>query len=184
MGIRINALDFSYAEQPLYKDLSLTLPDRGIFALTGPSGCGKTTLLRLIAGLESPQSGSVEVDGRVSAVFQEDRLFPWMTALENVAVVSGPETAGYWLDAVGLGGEQHRFPRELSGGMCRRVAIARALLSDAPLLLLDEPLKGLDEETKASVAAVIRRHAEGKTLLAVTHDEEDAALLGASVIVL
>lgn len=180
MGVRITGVTFAYGALPLYKNLSLTLPDNGIFALTGASGCGKTTLLRLIAGLEKPQSGSVEVDGRISTVFQEDRLLPWMTALENVDAVSDTETAKHWLDAVGLGGEHHRFPRELSGGMCRRVAIARALAYDGEVLLLDEPFNGIDRETAQKIAAYLSAVRETRLILLVTHDPALLELCGAT----
>ena len=171
MGIRIKDVTFSYADKPLYAQLSLELPDRGLYALTGASGSGKTTLLRLIAGLQRPQTGHIEVDGRIAAVFQEDRLLPWMTALENVAAVSDNERARQMLDAVGLSGEYDRFPRELSGGMCRRVAIARALAFGGEVLLLDEPFNGIDRDTLQPILDRVLAVGQERLVLLVTHDE-------------
>jgi ABC-type nitrate/sulfonate/bicarbonate transport system ATPase subunit len=172
--------------RPVLQDFSLTLPPTGVVSLVGPSGCGKTTLLRLLAGLESPQSGTVSgVAGlRVSMVFQEDRLLPWETAWENAvtAPLEGTRPAAEWLGALGLGDSLDQHPGVLSGGMKRRVAIARALAAPHDLLLLDEPFAGLDEPTWRDAARrIATANAAGLTVL-VTHVLDHAAAMGARVI--
>lgn len=178
--INLRNVTVSYDGQAVLKDQDLTVPPGGHVAFMGPSGCGKTTLLRLVAGLLRPRSGSVHVGAeKISFLFQEPRLFPGRTALENVnAVLSDrPQTiplAGKWLAAVGLEAAADKYPHELSGGMQQRVSLARALAYNGDILLLDEPLKGLDEETKADMIRLLNIHTAGKTLLLVTHDREEA----------
>ena len=127
-------------------------------------------------------SGTVTVKGKVSYVFQEPALFPWLTALENVNVVlsDGPSTlsqAEAWLREAGLAEHLHKYPHQLSGGQKQRVALCRALAYGGEILLLDEPLKGLDADTRERVVALLRRECRDKTLLLVTHDPQEAALL-------
>jgi NitT/TauT family transport system ATP-binding protein len=131
------------------EDFSFSFPLQGITGLTGPSGCGKTTLLRVIAGLERPSAGSVTgiVPKDIAFLFQENRLFPWRTALQNIMDVlprERREEARLWLSRMELEDEQGRFPAELSGGMRRRVALGRTLALGGKLLILDEPFSGID----------------------------------------
>ena len=142
--IRVEDVSFSYPGKPVFSHLNLTLPDTGTAALMAPSGYGKTTLLRLLAGLETPASGRITgLENRKTAfLFQEDRLLPWLTAEKNIALVSSAERAAYWLEKMEIDGGQ--YPREMSGGMQRRVALARAMAFGGDVLLLDEPFKGLD----------------------------------------
>ena len=159
--MRIADLCFSYGEKPVFNGLHLFLPDAGITALSGPSGCGKTTLLRLLAGLEAPARGSIDAPapGRISLLFQENRLIPGLPAKRQLELVtSGQRPASYWLEAVGLQGEENTPPEELSGGMQRRLALARCLAygQDKELLLLDEPFTGVDPERIQSLIALIR----------------------------
>ncbi len=156
-------------------------------ALMGRSGCGKTTLLRLLMGLERPDSGEIiGLPDRISAVFQEDRLCEEFTAVENVKIAAPRRSADEitaLLAALLLDSEAISKPvSSLSGGMRRRVAIARALLAEGDLLLLDEPFKGLDDVTRETVIAVIREKAAGRTTILVTHDETDATALSARVV--
>ncbi len=161
----------SYENKKILNNISLEIPERGVFGVFGPSGGGKTTLLRIICGLEKPDSGEISGKKRFSVVFQEDRLMPNMTALENVAAVSDENTAHAWLEKVGLSESLRKKPGELSGGMSRRVAIARALAFDADGLILDEPFKGLEDELKEKMAELISEYAQKKPVILVTHDE-------------
>jgi NitT/TauT family transport system ATP-binding protein len=171
-------------------------------AVLGPSGCGKSTLLRLIAGLETPRSGAIEVDGKPVTspdssrilVFQDPTLFPWRTVRQNVAL--GPEACGVAAQYQGRIDEAlalvklDRFaaalPHQLSGGMAQRVALARALVHDPSLLLLDEPLGKLDALTRMAMQGELETlwRRAGFTALLVTHDAEEALLLGSRVLVL
>lgn len=182
--IEIKSASVSYGEARVLEDCSLSLPDGSRSALMGPSGCGKTTLLGVAAGLVRPQSGSAEVSGSVSYVFQEPRLFPWLTAEKNISVVLEGERADEalrWLALAGLSDCAGKYPDEMSGGQQQRVSICRALAADRDILLLDEPLKGLDASLHADIAALIKKCSAGKTLLLVTHSPDEAALLADDV---
>ena len=185
--LKLLELTKKYGEKTVVDRLTHTFPASGAVALMGPSGCGKTTLLRLIAGLEKPDGGTVEKEGlRLSYAFQEPRLVPTLTCRENVMLVlekgQDPAVADELLTAFELQEAACQFPAALSGGMRQRVSLARALAYDGDVLLLDEPFSALDEALKARVAAVIRERSKKALLLMVTHDEGDAALLGAAVL--
>ena len=180
--ITIDRLTLSYGRQQVLKDCSLRVETGSRVALMGPSGCGKTSLINVIAGLLTPDSGKVSVNGKVSYVFQEPALFPWLTAVDNINVVlsDGPETlprAEQLLEAVGLSDCRDKYPHQLSGGQKQRIAICRALAYGGDILLLDEPLKGLDADTRDQVSALLRQEWTGKTLLLVTHDPSEAQSL-------
>ena len=172
---------------------TLEVPDSGRVCLFGKSGCGKSTVLRLAMGLAKPGSGRITgTEGlAVSAVFQEDRLIPWKTVLENVALFADgteraaaapADRAAYYLRALGLGDVLHSLPGELSGGMKRRVALARALAHNFDMLVLDEPFTGLDEAAKRNAIELVSRETAGKMLLLATHDLQEAESLGAEII--
>jgi NitT/TauT family transport system ATP-binding protein len=166
-------------------NLTAAFPKGKISVIRGASGCGKTTLLRIIAGLEKADAGLIEgIDQkRVSFLFQEDRLFPWLSAKQNVeAVIKDKNKKALAIELLcelGLENELNSYPSQLSGGMNRRVAIARALAYDFDLLILDEALKGLDEKSVENTVRVIKKYSLGKTVLSVTHVpsalEENAA---------
>lgn len=144
-------LTVSFGTKEVLKDFSFSLPSSGITALRGPSGCGKTTLLRILAGLESPQSGWVTgiAPERTAFLFQENRLFPWRTVSQHLFDVLPKHRQGElprWLDLVELAEEAHAFPSALSGGMKRRLALARCLALGGALYLLDEPFSGVDPD--------------------------------------
>ena len=187
--IVLRNLSKSYGENPVISDLNLNIKSGVTTCLMGPSGCGKTTLLRLIAGLEKPDSGEIMSEARqISYVFQEDRLSEDFSVISNIRFVVGKtmnsEDIRNLLKEFELGDVIEKPVRELSGGMKRRVAIARALSAPYDLLILDEPLKGLDEKLKQHVMDVIKNHTKGKTVIYVTHDSTEADVMGASVICL
>ena len=175
---------FSYGDEPVLKDLSLSLSGGKRVCVMGGSGRGKTTLLRLVLGLIEPDSGEIlrEENERPSVVFQEDRLLPWFSALKNVSQVfdeaRSPASPDELLDEVELAEAKNKLPKELSGGMQRRAAIARALCFGGDPLLLDEPFKGLDTELRERIAKVILKYSEGASILLISHDEKEAELMG------
>jgi NitT/TauT family transport system ATP-binding protein len=169
-------------------------------ALVGSSGSGKSTVMRLIAGLDSPSSGVVSLDDRRitgpgsdrGMVFQKYSLYPWLTAAQNVAFGMElqrrsrqeiRERTAYFLEVVGLTDAARRLPRELSGGMQQRVAIARALAAEPKLLLLDEPFGALDIQIRESMQEFLYNlwQRTGLTALLITHDLEEALLLAGKV---
>ena len=174
MSITLQNVSFSYTDKEIFNSLTLHFKDAVFYSVSAPSGMGKTTLFRLIAGLEKPSEGTLRVEGRLSYMFQEDRLFPNLTVLENARLSDcGAFSAEEILDELGIIGEKDSYPDELSGGMKRRVALARALLAPFDSIILDEPFTGLDEETRDRAIALIKRVCVGKTLLIATHDETE-----------
>lgn len=182
-------------------NISLSFAEGELVCLLGPSGCGKSTLLRMIAGFDSPNSGTVLIDGEpVTAprsdsifVFQHSGLLPWMTVWENVelGIRHLPEqeknpTIQEYIEMVELGGFEHHYPHQLSGGMLRRAELARALAVNPNTLIMDEPFSGLDFLTHMKVREeVVNMHEFiQKTTLVVTHDIDDALIMGDRVIVM
>ena len=236
MALIFDRVCFAYGEKSIFRDFSHRFESGSATCVTGASGRGKTTLLRLAAGLISPDSGSISfsvtncrrvlsepadpqnsgfanslpstncrrvlsepadlqnsgfanayTSEKKSAVFQNDRLFEGMTAEKNILLAArrGFSRADAFdlAAALGISAEDLHLPvRMLSGGMRRRIAIARALAAEYALLLLDEPFTGLDEANHRRAAALIRRQSAGKTLICATHNEADAALLGAELL--
>ncbi len=185
--LAVTMLGKCFGEREILREFTYQFPEKGVCCLFGPSGCGKTTLLRILAGLEAPDSGEILREGKLSMVFQEDRLLPWMTAAENIRLVRGTLTesdAERAFASVGLSGEGGKFPQELSGGMKRRVAIARALAYGGDILLLDEPLRGLDLQIKKQVMEQIRIQSRERTVVLVTHDREEAVFLSDTILFL
>ena len=184
MSVSLKNVSFAYGDTLVLRDVTWHLPDSGVVCLWGASGCGKTTALRLLAGLEKPTSGSVNGVRRVSMVFQEDRLLPWRTALENVLLTGADvENAQELLAELGLTVEEAQaYPQHLSGGQQRRVALARALAAESDILLLDEPFNGLDEGTWMDVVPLIKAVAESRPVVLVTHIREQVEALGAKVV--
>lgn len=184
MSVFFDNVSFSYGNTAVLNGVTWHLPDSGVVCLWGASGCGKTTALRLLAGLEKPAHGTIRGVGRVSMVFQEDRLLPWRTALENVMLTgAGEPIARELLSALGLTEEEiGALPIHLSGGQQRRVALARALAAESDILLLDEPFNGLDEGTWQDVVPLILRAAETRPVVLVTHIREQVQALEATVV--
>lgn len=174
MAIKIENLSKSFGEKSIIRDVSFTVPDKGIFGIFGDSGCGKTTLLRIISGLDTPSSGKISGNEnlKLSVVFQEDRLLPNQTVLKNVSIISDGETALKCLKTVHLDDSAGLKTEELSGGMGRRAAIARALAYNGDLFLLDEPFKGLESELKDEFFSLFEEIAKTKPVIIITHDEQ------------
>lgn len=164
-------------------NVTFTLKTGSRTALTGPSGCGKTTLFRLIAGLDAPDSGTISVpEGtRFSAVFQGDRLCENLSLYANIKIACPAEMTKSDIFAateeLGLGGFENKSVSKLSGGMKRRACIIRAMLADFDVLFLDEPFNGLDRAAKESAAEFVLERLQGRTLILITHNPEDIALL-------
>jgi NitT/TauT family transport system ATP-binding protein len=175
--------------------VSLDLASGEFVSILGASGCGKSTLLNLVAGLDAPTGGDVEVHGRTSLLFQEAALFPWLTASGNVELAlrfrgvgkaERRERARELLAAVHLAGFEKKRPHELSGGMRQRVALARSLAQEVDVLLMDEPFGALDAMTRDILHDELERiwREQGLTVLFVTHNVREAVRLGDRVVLL
>ena len=190
-------------QRRILEDINLTVRPGEFVSIVGASGCGKSTLLRLIVGLDADYQGDVRLDGqRISTtsldrgiVFQDHRLFPWMTLEQNVELAllntDTPKERRRQIVAdhialVNLSGFEKAYPHQLSGGMAQRAAIARALVTEPKLLLLDEPLGALDALTRVHVQNEIQRiwMAQRSSMVMVTHDVEEALYLGDRVVVM
>lgn len=184
MSITLENVSRSFEGRTVLKDVSLTLPEKGAVCFFGPSGCGKTTLLRLICGLDKPDTGKVIIPKgmRFSCHFQEDRLLPWYTAEDNIRLGAEGTDVQAWLDKVLLHEAGSLYPDELSGGMRRRVSLARALARESDVLILDEPVRELDEATANAMLELIRRSVGDRLLILVTHDRSQAERLGCRVL--
>jgi ABC-type nitrate/sulfonate/bicarbonate transport system ATPase subunit len=195
---RVDGKDFKVLD-----GVSLDIRPGEFVSIVGTSGCGKSTLLRLAMGLDTTYDGGIELDGKKISgpgldrgiVFQEHRLFPWLTVEQNVGVAlqNAPLTAAQKRDAirehielVGLTGFEKAWPNQLSGGMSQRVAIARALVNRPEILLLDEPFGALDALNRTRLQQELQRiwQVEGITMILVTHDVEEAVFLGDRVVVM
>ncbi|MGY5120584.1 ABC transporter ATP-binding protein [Streptomyces sp. 900105755] len=179
-----------FGDRVVLDRLDLTIADEELVVLLGPSGCGKSTLLRLLAGLDRPDGGRVEVPARRAIVFQADRLLPWQRVLRNVTLgLHGPDADRRALDVlaeVGLAGRETAWPKELSGGEAQRVSLARALVSEPELVLLDEPFAALDAITRLRMHDLVRalRSRHHAAMLLVTHDVDEAIALADRVVVM
>ena len=174
-----------YGDNEILSDISLDLKPGERLALMGPSGCGKTTLLRIALGLLQPTKGSVRNTFRKTGmVFQEPRLLPWRSAVDNVNLVLGDRRntlpqAMALLQDMELEAAAQKYPGELSGGMQQRLALARALAVEPDLLVLDEPFKGLDEELCRRILEQVNK--TDAAILLVTHDPEEAKALNCRI---
>lgn len=192
MSLVLQDLKKSFDDKLIFNGFSYSFSGLGIYAITGESGVGKTTLLRMISGLDTDYSGSIigAGVGKVSLAFQEDRLFPVLTALENVVFAnndtmdtSAVNSAKHMLLSLGINeSDMSLYPSELSGGMKQRVSLARAFLKDAPILLIDEPTGELDSENAKLVRKIIKKQAESRLVIIVTHNKDEIAELSATEI--
>lgn len=182
-------LSKSFEGHLVLEHVTFDIEDGGVRCLMGASGSGKTTLLRILLGLEQADSGSVSglPENGFSAVFQENRLLEHLTPVDNLMVVCkgkfDREHAMSQLASILPADCLGQPVNELSGGMKRRVAIVRAMMADSGAVAMDEPFTGLDEECRLQVIAYILKERRGRSLIVATHQEEDAALLGARLLV-
>jgi len=203
LGIRVENLSKYYDDHCVFKDINFEIGPREIVSIVGPSGCGKTTLLRCLNGLIQPDEGQVIASGvrvdsprpGIAIVFQDFGLFPWKTALDNVAyglIVQGVkkskarEIATRYVKMVALDGFEDRYPHQLSGGMQQRAGLARALAVEPSVLLMDEPFGALDAQTRELMQFELLQiwDRNPMSMLFVTHGIEEAVLMGDRVIVL
>ncbi|MBE5768272.1 MAG: ABC transporter ATP-binding protein [Clostridiales bacterium] len=184
MSVTLENVSKRFEERQVISHLSLTLPDSGAVCFFGPSGCGKTTLLRLICGLDTPDIGAIQRSPglRFACHFQEDRLLPWYTVEENLALTMPEKDIPQGLRDIGLHDIAGLYPDELSGGMRRRVSLLRALKHPSDVLVLDEPLRELDEDTANKMLELIRKNIGDRLLILVTHDVTQAEKLGCEVL--
>lgn len=203
IAVSVQNISKNYEDVEALKNMSLNFPKGELTSLLGPSGCGKTTLLKIIAGLLEPSSGSVAVNGRKvtgpgvdrAFVFQDFALMPWASVLQNVSF--GLEMRGMnkneresiaqnYIEEVGLQGFEKSFPHELSGGMRQRVGLARALAVDADVLLMDEPFSAVDEQTRRKFQEDLLQLVanKNKTFIFVTHSIEEAVYVSDQIAIL
>ena len=179
-----------FGDRVVLDHLDLTVADEELVILLGPSGCGKSSLLRLLAGLDRPDAGRVEVPAKRAIVFQADRLLPWQRVLRNVTLglhgADAEQRARDVLAEVGLAGREKAWPNELSGGEAQRVSLARALVSEPELVLLDEPFAALDAFTRLRMHDLVRglRAKHHAAMLLVTHDVDEAIALADRIVVM
>jgi len=189
------------AEDVAVEHFSVEIEAGEFFCLLGPSGCGKTTVLKMLAGFESPTGGQILMEGRPvtgasrdrGVVFQgDDSLYGWLSAVENVEFglrmrgigrAERRERAMGYLELVGLKGQQQKYPVELSGGMKQRIQIARALVNEPKMLLMDEPFAALDAQTRSLMQEELARiwRATRTTVFFITHDIDEAVTLGTRI---
>lgn len=158
-----------FGEKLILDSQSIVFPPSATVCLIGESGCGKTTLLRILSSLTQPDSGTVVRPDAVSYSFQEPRLFPQLTALQNVCVTTEREKAEELLSALELSGSLDKYPDELSGGMRQRVSVARAIGATAGLYLFDEPTAALDGASAERCISLILERLSGKDVIISTH---------------
>ncbi|MDA9246250.1 ABC transporter ATP-binding protein [Rhodobacteraceae bacterium] len=203
IAVSVQNISKNYEDVEALKNMSLNFPKGELTSLLGPSGCGKTTLLKIIAGLLEPSSGSVSVNGSQvtgpgadrAFVFQDFALMPWASVLQNVSF--GLEMRGMnkneresiaqnYIEEVGLQGFENSFPHELSGGMRQRVGLARALAVDADVLLMDEPFSAVDEQTRRKFQEDLLQLVanKNKTFIFVTHSIEEAVYVSDQIAIL
>ncbi|MER6416478.1 ABC transporter ATP-binding protein [Streptomyces humidus] len=189
-GVVVEQVVRQFGDRVVLDHLELTIADEELVILLGSSGCGKSTLLRLLAGLDRPDGGRVEVPARRAIVFQADRLLPWQRVLRNVTLglhgADAEQRARDVLAEVGLAGREKAWPKELSGGEAQRVSLARALVSEPELVLLDEPFAALDAITRLRMHDLVRalRTKHQAAMLLVTHDVDEAIALADRIVVM
>ena len=184
--IKLENINKEYGEKIVFENLSLSIEENAVTAVLGESGVGKTTLLNILSGAASYMGKTQNDSRKLSFVFQEDRLIPFMTVNENLEFVLGKGDYTEKLRQVGIEEYKDSYPSSLSGGTARRVALLRAFLYDGDLMLMDEPFSALDLSTKYKVMQLFLKLWEQKRITAVivTHDIEEAVFLAKRIVVL
>jgi NitT/TauT family transport system ATP-binding protein len=192
--LRLDRVAHGYNEVAVLQELSLTVRPGELVVLVGPSGCGKTTLLNILSGFLTPSSGTVQTEGLVRTVYQQDGLFPWLTVKENIGMglramkdkKRREQELQELLDLINLQSFQDHYPHQLSGGMRQRVELARVIAGDSDILLMDEPFSALDYQTRLKMRQELALLLEKRprTVVFVTHDIEEAVQLADRVLVL
>src|SRR5712692_10317784 len=200
-AIRISDLHKTFGALVAIDGVSVEIAKGEFFMIVGPSGCGKTTLLRILAGLDSITSGTIEIETPNSQrpvnsmIFQGDSIFPWMTVWDNAAyglkmrrapAATIKDVVGHYLARTGLTRFAQYYPHQLSGGMRQRVSIARAFANDPEILLMDEPFSALDAQNKLLLQEELLRIWEEhkKTVVFITHSVDEAVFLGDRIMVM
>jgi NitT/TauT family transport system ATP-binding protein len=203
-GVSIRGLHFEYGSNAVFRGLNLELGNENPVVILGPSGCGKTTLLFLIAGILKPSAGELNAGTRAALVFQEPRLLPWLSVLENAALPierllgkkAARERALHFLELVELADKAQSLPVELSGGQQQRASLARAFAFPSPVVLLDEPFQSLDIPLRIQMMDLVKdllarddtrtgdSGQAARLVVAVTHDPREAVYLGRRIMVL
>jgi len=197
LGVRVSRGQLAFGGTPVFAELGLDCAPGSFTYILGSSGVGKSSLLRMIAGLVPNSKGAIvasdgkPLSGRIAYMDQRDLLLPWLGALDNVMVGArlrgqsqDRERAAALMAQVGLSGQHHKLPNQLSGGMRQRVALARTLMEDRPVVLMDEPFSAVDALTRMKLQELSARLLAGRTVILVTHDPMEAARLGQCIHVL
>lgn len=188
MYVKLKGITKCFGELCLFKDFSYDFDVAGTYCISGASGCGKTTLLKIISGIDKDFEGEVLKEGKLSFVFQENRLIPFINVLNNVLSVCDKKTietenkAKEILKNLGLEGFENAKISELSGGMKRRVSLARALIFEPQILLLDEAFSALDENTISDISPIIKEFAKDKIVIMVTHSQSEISSFADKII--
>ena len=182
--VKLNSVSKSFNGKTVFENISHEFKDKSLTCISGPSGCGKTTLLKIISGLVLPDSGTLEITGdkKISFIFQEPRLMPWYTSMENVInIVSYSDKeesikkANELFEYFELSDAKNKYPNELSGGMAKRISVIRALVHGGDILLCDEPYNGLDMRMCLKAEELIKNYAKNNCVILVSHDKERTA---------
>lgn len=188
--VEIENISVCFGTHKVLKGINMEIGEEEIVALLGPSGCGKTTLMKIIAGIQKPDSGRVKgVENSISYVFQDDRLLPWRTVWENIRLVRDKEDTQEiqrLINQVGLKGFEKHYPKQLSGGMKKRCGIARAFYKENSILLMDEPFQGLDYflrlDMQTTLLEVWKR--QKQSILLITHEIDEALALADRILII
>jgi NitT/TauT family transport system ATP-binding protein len=194
VGVRVEIVSRRFGDVEALAGMSLRAAENEVVAVVGPSGCGKTTLLELICGLQSPDSGTV-FSAPAALMPQRDLLLPWLSAIDNAGLAlrargisraDARASAAPWLERFGLSGFETTRPAALSGGMRQRVSFLRSMLAGKPVLALDEPFAALDAITRSEMHGWLAQvlSLEPRTVVLVTHDVEEAVVLADRVVVM